>query len=154
MYYSKEELIEEDLAEKLWQLSSKAYTHGSPWTREQFQIDIEQDTSHYLVMVKNKQWLGFISYHLVLDEAEFTHVVTHHDYRQQGLGSQLLNQVIQELSQKEVAKVFLEVRLANLGAQHLYQKNGFKEIHLRKNYYHHPTEDGVVMCLEIKEVNQ
>ncbi|WP_271492173.1 ribosomal protein S18-alanine N-acetyltransferase [Enterococcus sp. 5H] len=154
MYYSKEDLIEEDLAEIVWQLSSAAYSHGSPWSKEQFQVDIEQDTSRYLVMLKNKQLLGFISYHLVLDEAEFTHVVTHYEYQQQGLGSQLLDQVIQELSQKGVTKVFLEVRIANLGARHLYRKKGFKEINLRKNYYHHPVEDGIVMCLEIKEVSQ
>jgi [ribosomal protein S18]-alanine N-acetyltransferase len=41
----------------------------------------------------------------------------------------------------------LEVRSANLPAQALYQKHGFRAIARRADYYSEPREDAVVMSL-------
>lgn len=154
MFYSKKELIDMDLSEHIWQLSESSYEHGSPWSKEQFQQDIEQSMSHYLICMKEKRWLGFISYHLILDEVEITHVVIHNEYRRQGYGKAMVDQLMKELKEKRVAQVFLEVRASNHNARSLYQSKGFVGINTRKNYYRCPTEDGVVMCLKIKEVSQ
>lgn len=153
MNYFKKNLPTKTPAENLWRLSEDSYSHGSPWSVQQFSADLAQDTSEYLVLIQEKRWVGFVSYQLILDEVELTHVVIHKDFQQQGYGSQLINQAIQLFTEKEVFQVFLDVRLSNLNAQKLYQKKGFKVINRRKNYYSHPKEDGVVMCLNIKEVS-
>ena len=44
--------------------------------------------------------------------------------------------------------IFLEVRASNNAAQALYQKNGFNAIGHRKNYYHDPVEDAIIMKRE------
>ena len=41
--------------------------------------------------------------------------------------------------------MFLEVRVSNLSAQHMYENFGFKNLGLRKNVYDMPIEDGYVM---------
>jgi ribosomal-protein-alanine N-acetyltransferase len=45
----------------------------------------------------------------------------------------------------EDGALFLEVRSSNTAARNLYQKLGFSEIGLRRNYYASPPEDGIVM---------
>ncbi|MBM7688189.1 ribosomal-protein-alanine N-acetyltransferase [Enterococcus ureilyticus] len=152
MYYSKEQLPVNQAAEKLWTLSNQSYSDGSPWSLEQFSLDLTQKTSDYLVLIDQEQWLGFVSYHLVLDEVEITHVVINKDFQHQGYGSRLIDQLIQRFVEQNVSQAFLEVRVSNSNAQKLYEKKGFKPINRRKNYYSHPKEDGVVMCLTVKEV--
>ena len=46
---------------------------------------------------------------------------------------------------RRAATVFLEVRAGNEAAIGLYTHSGFQEIDRRKNYYHDPEEDAVVM---------
>ena len=43
---------------------------------------------------------------------------------------------------------FLEVRESNLGARRLYEKQGFQEVAVRKQYYQSPPENAIVMRLE------
>jgi ribosomal-protein-alanine N-acetyltransferase len=52
---------------------------------------------------------------------------------------------------RQVKYYYLEVRDSNFGAQALYEKLGFRRVGLRKNYYHNPVEDAVVMALEKNE---
>ena len=42
-------------------------------------------------------------------------------------------------------QLFLEVRSSNQAARLLYQKIGLVEVDVRKNYYHDPFEDAIVM---------
>jgi ribosomal-protein-alanine N-acetyltransferase len=41
------------------------------------------------------------------------------------------------------------VRESNISAQKLYEKHGFVQNGLRKNYYHNPTENAVLMAKEL-----
>lgn len=154
MYYSKENLPAEQPAEKLWLLSEYSYSDGSPWSEKQFSVDLAQKISDYVVLSKEGYWIGFVSYHLVLDEAEITHVVIHKEFQQKGYGGQLIDHLIQRVVEQGICQVFLEVRESNLNAQKLYEKKGFKTINRRKKYYSDPREDGIVMCLNVKEVKQ
>ena len=46
---------------------------------------------------------------------------------------------------KGVRAIALEVRESNQGARSLYRSYGFEEEAVRKEYYHNPTEDAVIM---------
>jgi ribosomal-protein-alanine N-acetyltransferase len=69
------------------------------------------------------------------------------EFRRRGIGAALLDQVIQEARLRKANTAFLEVRSANLAAQALYEKSGFRAIAHRANYYSEPREDAVVMSL-------
>jgi ribosomal-protein-alanine N-acetyltransferase len=154
MYYSKKELPIETAAENLWQLCEKSYQHKSPWTKEQFDVDLTQELTDYCVWIEANQWKGFISYQKILDEIEISHVVIHQKFQGEGLGSQLLDHAILLFKEQGINSVFLEVRESNEGARRLYERKGFGLLNRRKNYYTRPKEDGLVMCLTIKEVKQ
>lgn len=136
----------EGASEQLWQLCEQSYYYGSPWSRAQFQNDLEQENSCYLVddLIRPT---GFVSYYQILDEIDITHVVVSKEKHGQGYGKKLLEEAISYWKQKQIKRVLLEVRASNQAAQKLYEGVGFQCIHKRKNYYHLPQEDGLMMEL-------
>ncbi|MFW1856963.1 GNAT family N-acetyltransferase, partial [Acinetobacter ursingii] len=64
-----------------------------------------------------------------------------------GLGYQLLEKSI-ELLKNHPVQILLEVRESNLGAIKRYEKSGFHQIDLRRNYYPKPDvtrEHAIIM---------
>ena len=115
------------------------YGH-SPWKLEQIEADLGQASSTYfLALDEGGQVLGFVALQETLYEVEILQIAVKRAFQGQGLAQQLLAQLP---DQKEI---FLEVRVSNQPAQSLYKKMHFEEIARRKNYYHDPIEDAVIM---------
>ena len=113
---------------------------ASPWKLEQIQADLEQASSTYFLSLDEEgQVLGFVALQETLYEAEVLQIAVKPAFQGRGLAQQLLAQLP---DQKEI---FLEVRVSNQPAQGLYKKMHFEEIARRKNYYHDPIEDAVIM---------
>ncbi|MGK0550573.1 ribosomal protein S18-alanine N-acetyltransferase [Enterococcus faecalis] len=151
MLLTKKELINKETAAKLWSLSQRAYANGSPWTVDQFAEDLLQDHSEYLLLTEDEQWLGFVGFHFVLDEAEIQHVVVRKDQQHCGVGLRLMAALKEHLRRMAIQQVFLEVRTSNLAAQKLYKKTGFRKVAIRKNYYQQPQENAHVMCAKLRK---
>lgn len=111
---------------------------ASPWKLEQIEADLEQELTSYFLAVDG-QVLGFVAIQETLYEVEVLQIAVKRAFQGQGLAQQLLAQLP---DQKEI---FLEVRVSNQPAQGLYKKMHFEEIARRKNYYHDPIEDAVIM---------
>lgn len=117
------------------QIEQRVQTH--PWTAQQFLESVESYQS--TVIEQQNQILGFCILQPVLDEANLLLMAIHPEFQGQGLGYQLLEKSI-ELLKNHPVQIFLEVRESNLGAIKLYEKSGFHQIDLRRNYY--PKPDG------------
>ncbi|KAF7276235.1 hypothetical protein GWI33_010791 [Rhynchophorus ferrugineus] len=116
-----------------------------PWTAKQFHQSMQ---SHQCTVLEDQQQvIGFCIMQPVLDEANLLLMAIHPQYQGQGLGYQLLTDAITRLGEKCV-QIFLEVRESNHVAIALYEKIGFHQIDLRKNYYpapNHKKEHAVIM---------
>ena len=56
----------------------------------------------------------------------------------------------QQLAQKkQVSRIILEVRKTNTPAIKAYEKQGFKIVGVRKNFYEKPIEDAYIMDVNI-----
>lgn len=142
----------EHFPKQIWALCQSSYAHGSPWTYAQFVQDYQEATSRYLIMTNPRQNLiGFISFRAVGAEAEIFHVVIDPQEKRKGYSKQMLRAFFDLCQQEEITNVFLEVRKQNQPAIQLYSQMGFVSIASRKAYYHHPTEDGIVMKANVKE---
>lgn len=142
---------EQQLAKLLFEISEQAYPEGAPWHERQFLADLQTPTAHYLFVTRDSKIVGFLSYQLVLDEAEITNVAVLPTHQKLGVGQALLEQFFDETA-VTVKEVFLEVRKSNLAAQRLYQKNGFVEIAQRRHYYQRPLEDALIFKLKRGEI--
>lgn len=71
--------------------------------------------------------------------------------QQRGHGTHLVAELLHVARQARASSAFLEVRASNIAAYRLYDKMGFNEIGVRKDYY--PTrsgrEDALVLALEL-----
>jgi [ribosomal protein S18]-alanine N-acetyltransferase len=62
-----------------------------------------------------------------------------------GIGSALLDALLQAARERDCAEVFLEVRADNPRAHGLYLRRGFEEIGVRRGYYQPSGADAIVM---------
>ena len=108
-----------------------------PWTLNQFKESVDDYVS--TVIEKHGQVVGFCILQPVVDEANLLLMAIDPEVQGQGMGYQLLNHSISLLPNDPV-QIFLEVRESNIPAIALYEKSGFHQIDIRKNYY--PKSDG------------
>lgn len=94
---------------------------------------------------EHHQVAGYVVARVTAGELHINNVGVRDEYRRRGIGSTLLNRLLDEARQRGVKAAFLEVRSGNTAAQGLYEKCGFKAIARRANYYSDPREDAVVM---------
>lgn len=117
----------------------------SPWSEKQILSDMQQDNVDYFFVKKDEKIVGFLAISQLAGELEITNIAIKKDYQGHGLGSQLLA----DLDHVDFP-IFLEVRASNTPAQALYKKWGFDIIGKRKQYYHEPVEDAIIMKREGK----
>ena len=125
------------------------------WSRDAF-TDAIGNEFHRIFCLKRKgegenELLGYIGWAVVYGEAEITNVAIDKKFRGHGYGNVLMEKAIAVIEKEDNKNVFLEVRAGNKPAIGLYDKFGFKEIGVRKNFYRFPTEDALVMMKTIGE---
>ncbi|MGT2772715.1 ribosomal protein S18-alanine N-acetyltransferase [Streptococcus infantarius] len=117
----------------------------SPWSEKQILSDMQQDNVDYFFVKKDEKIVGFLAISQLAGELEITNIAIKKAYQGHCLGSQLLA----NLDHVDFP-IFLEVRASNTPAQALYKKCGFGIIGKRKQYYHEPVEDAIIMKREGK----
>lgn len=81
---------------------------------------------------KNTTIIGFIHLIISFDEADIVDIIIKNEFRNQGLGSSLINYAI---CANNLKKLNLEVRENNINAIKFYEKLGFVKVRTIKNYY-------------------
>jgi ribosomal-protein-alanine N-acetyltransferase len=84
-----------------------------------------------------------------LDEAEIYNIGSRQVFRKQGIGSRLIGQFIRICTERRNKSIWLEVRAGNREAISFYTSHGFVPMATRRNFYTCPTEDAVVMALQL-----
>lgn len=92
---------------------------------------------------------GFAIARMVGEEGEVENIVVDPTQRQQGLGTRLLEKMIERSRSRNVSRLFLEVRQSNPAARALYEKCGFVLSGRRRAYYTGPSEDAVLYTREL-----
>ncbi|MCH7760249.1 ribosomal protein S18-alanine N-acetyltransferase [candidate division TA06 bacterium] len=93
--------------------------------------------------------VGYAVAWLVFDELHIGNAAVEERFRRQGVGEKLLQELLERGEKRGVQLATLEVRISNDPAIRLYQKFGFKEIAIQKEYYKLESEDALVMLLQI-----
>ncbi|KXB44741.1 putative ribosomal-protein-alanine acetyltransferase [Tissierellia bacterium KA00581] len=102
-----------------------------------------------LIIEFNKEFVGFICFEFIFDQAEVYKFVIKKEHRKKKLGLLLMEYFINEMKDKGVLKIFLEVRVDNSSAISFYEKFNFKKLRKIKDYYTNPKVDGYAMLKEV-----
>jgi len=107
-----------------------------PWSKNALIEEVLNNRMAIYITAKvNGKAIGYAGMWKIFDEGHITNIAVHPEYRQNGIGSRLVEKLVDIAKERGIVKMTLEVRKSNLAAQALYCKYGFKEMGLRKGYY-------------------
>ena len=98
---------------------------------------------------ENGKLSGYAIGSFAAGEGELFRIAVLPEYRGKGLGKALISEFINKMRSRNVFTVFLEVRISNNTAINLYESSGFERYTVRRNYYKLPTEDALMMRLDL-----
>lgn len=122
---------------------------AEPWSQQALSLLLQDKNLGAVALDEGDTPVGYGGLLTVLDEGQITNIAVHPDYRGRGIGKAILTSLIDQSRLRGIRELSLEVRQSNLPARALYQSNGFEIAGVRKNFYRHPTEDGLVMILDL-----
>lgn len=125
--------------------------YGEAWNRRQVSDALALHHTHALVVDEQGVQLtgtdtsrpaGFVMTRCAADEEELLLIAVSPYFRRRGLGSILIERLVDQAAARGVRRIFLEMRRGN-PAVHLYRKAGFEPIGKRPNYYRLASGDKV-----------
>ena len=119
---------------------------SDPWSEKMLAEHLANPCSLTLAAVDGVgRLLGYVGLLAVVDEGYITNVAARPDCRRQGVASSLLQALEARGRARNLTFLTLEVRQSNAPARALYEKLGYVQAGLRRNYYENPREDAVIM---------
>ena len=119
---------------------------SDPWSEKMLAEHLANPCSLTLAAVGDTgRLLGYVGLLAVVDEGYITSVAVRPDCRRQGVASSLLQALEARGRARNLTFLTLEVRQSNAPARALYEKLGYIQAGLRRNYYENPREDAVIM---------
>ncbi|MEP6729089.1 MAG: ribosomal protein S18-alanine N-acetyltransferase [bacterium] len=127
-----------------------------PWSADSFVSSLGLERMRFLVAEERREsgsaaeagdsaLLGYVIALILADEAEVADLAVSLDARRRGVGGALLDRVLEEVAERGVRSVYLEVRESNMAARSLYVSRAFRQVGRRRGYYRHPPEDALLL---------
>ena len=118
----------------------------NPWSYTSFSNELNSKVASNWVYLKELKVSGYIFGWNIDSDYYINNIAVSPDYRRRGIAMKLLNNIIKKLN---LENIYLEVSRINQKAISLYEKMGFKENGIRKNYYSNNT-DAILYKMELK----
>lgn len=125
-----------------WVLEIENSSFKDPWTKGMFEEEIKN--GDFYVVKEGEKIIGYGGFTKAMDEVSLVNLAISQDYRRKGIATKLLEHLIKMAKEKNIEKMFLEVRRKNIPAISFYHKNGFTERGIRRGYYE-DREDAIIM---------
>ena len=117
-----------------------------PWPERSLRFEVtDNPAARCWVAELDGCLVGMLILWMIVDEAHIATVVTHPDYRRQGIASNVLVEALKSAYVEGARSALLEVRAGNQAAQEMYRKFGFEVVGRRERYYKDNHEDAVLM---------
>jgi ribosomal-protein-alanine N-acetyltransferase len=140
------EMLESDIPEVL-KIERISFT--TPWNETAFYNEIYHPHALSKVAVIRDKVIGYICVRHIINECHILNLAVHPDLRRRGVATALVRETLDELREMGCRFLYLEVRASNTEAREFYEHLGFRPVGVRRNYYTLPTEDALVMVLEL-----
>ena len=118
-----------------------------PWTPEMFTRELDHNDVARIFVIRSPDApvVGYCSVWVVHDELHINNLAIGPEWRRQGAGATLLEQVLAAGARLGAQRATLEVRASNSAARRLYEGAGFELEGVRKGYYSDPPDDALVL---------
>lgn len=143
------EPLDESMVDRVMPIEQTIYSH--PWTRGNF-VDSLRAGYQAQVLMGGEVVLGYFVAMLAVDEVHLLNLSVAPDFQGQGWARVLLDGLALWARGQGAHWLWLEVRVSNERARHVYTQHGFRQVGLRRNYYPLSAtqrEDAVIMSLPL-----
>lgn len=121
------------------------------WSEQMLKEELADNPfGHYYVLVEKEKIVGYCGYMVMYENAEILTIGVLSNYRRSGLGTMMMDLMLNEAKAADTLGMSLEVRVSNQAALALYHRYGFKIVATRKNYYQN-GEDAYLMFKKWEE---
>lgn len=122
-------------------------TFSDAWSPSSLLSSFESPHSMFFAATSDGtgELLGYAIVYCLSDEAQILNIAVSEYERERGIGSALMQAMIDGAAARGCKVFLLEVRESNKPAISLYEKFGFQVVGRRKKYYSKPTEDALQM---------
>ena len=124
-------------------IETECFSH--PWSKQSLEEELNNETSLFLVAKEENEVIGYIGMSIVIDEGYIFNVAVREKYRNKGVATALINELVTYGKKNNFSFISLEVRESNLPAISLYSKFGFIKAGERKDYYSNPKENAILL---------
>lgn len=114
------------------------------WTDADYTQLFAEGTKHVTIVIGDDYVQGFIVARDLGPEWEIENIVIAASAQRRGLGTRVVQELLDRAQTQGAQAVFLEVRESNWAARGLYSKLGFVASGRRKSYYGNPEEDALL----------
>ena len=127
-----------------------ALTLPERWSYQEICKVLQYDYNVYYIAWDTLQEdvVGFAGIMVIAEDSELLNIAVDPQYQHKGIGTLLMDKIVEESWKHGADRILLEVRSSNTMAQRLYKQYCFVTIGERKNYYSNPTEDAWIMSLD------
>ena len=101
------------------------------------------------VAEQGQEITGFLVARRIASDLEILNFAVRADFRKQGMGALLVEQVLAWGKTFSATRAFLEVRASNLAALRFYERHGFEVTGRRPRYYAAPIEDALTLAASL-----
>ena len=123
---------------------------SDPWSAQSFREALGHPAVYFAVACRDGgDALGYVVAWFVADEGEIANLAVARSAWGGGIGCALLDAALAEAMSREIAAVYLEVRVSNERARRLYESRGFEQVGRRRGYYRRPVEDAIVLKWDV-----
>jgi ribosomal-protein-alanine N-acetyltransferase len=139
-------LIRRDMPEVL-RVENTKFEHT--WSEDDFLNALRQRNCIGMVAEDKGKIVGHMLYELHSDRLRLLNFVVDPEYRQRGVGRQMMDRLIEKLSQQRRHSVDLVVEERNVDAQKFLKACGFKATGVERGYFGDTGDDGYHMRFSV-----
>jgi [ribosomal protein S18]-alanine N-acetyltransferase len=129
----------------------ESISFSTPWSETLFRNELSKNISVCRVARVDGKMAGYLCGEVIIDEGHILNLAVHPEHQGKGIASHLIQEMLGIMRERNCRSVFLEVRISNEQARHIYEKFGFALLGERKDYYVSPVEDAVILVLRLTE---
>lgn len=121
------------------------------WTEERFLTHLRQRNCIGMVAEHNQLIVGFMIYELHKTTLSILNFAVDKMYWRRGIGSQMVQRLVDKLSQQRRDKIELEIRETNLAAQLFFKRHFFRATEVLRHHYDDTDEDAYRFVYDLSE---
>ena len=120
-----------------------------PWSYKTLVSGFESECFYGVLAEDGGEIIGYGGVTVAADSADVQNIAVTEPFRNSGVGTSILSELLKTAKNAGAEKIFLEVRVSNSIALKMYLKCGFVGIYARTRYYSN-GEDCLVMSKILK----